>query len=215
MSEQKRPDEFDPRVGLGEAAGRSNTDATGSGDEGSRRSEVDGLDDASLMALDLLPPQERGGLTRAALLQVGALRESAALLAQTVELVAPSAGLKDRLMARVAQYEAMKPLADVRRHEDTWAPYLPGVDVKLLFHDAETQRRTILLRMQPGAKLPRHRHHDDEQCLVVSGDIRWGELVYEQGDFVVVGRDTTHEELHTVHGNVLLLIAGKTEYLPA
>jgi anti-sigma factor ChrR (cupin superfamily) len=69
--------------------------------------------------------------------------------------------------------------------------------------------------MQPGASLPAHRHHDDEQCLVLRGDIRWRELVYEEGDFIVMGRDTEHPEVSSLNGNLLLLVAGHNDYQSA
>lgn len=142
--------------------------------------------------------------------------EAASLLAESTVSSPPAASIKSRLMARVAAYQTVKPIADVRRNEPTWAPSgAPGVDIKQLFNDDVTGRTTVLLRMAPGARFPAHRHHDVEQCLVVTGDIRFGELVYEEGDFVVMGKHTDHPEIHTVNGNVLLLVAGHTEFLHA
>jgi anti-sigma factor ChrR (cupin superfamily) len=142
--------------------------------------------------------------------------EVAALMAEAAPPVTPPPGLKDRLMARVAAYDQVKPIADVRHNEPVWMPYGgPGVDIKPLFRDEETGRTTVLLRMAPGAHFPAHHHHDVEQCLVVKGDIRFGDLVYEEGDFVVMGKHTDHPEIHSVHGNILLLVAGRTEFLQA
>ena len=50
---------------------------------------------------------------------------------------------------------------------------------------------------------------------MIEGDIRWGELVYEKGDFVVMGKSTTHPEIRTETGNVLLIIAGRNEFVHA
>jgi anti-sigma factor ChrR (cupin superfamily) len=127
--------------------------------------------------------------------------------------MAPSGSVKQRLMARVAAFEQLKPVADIRRDEDTWKNSgVPGVDIKTLFREPALGRSTYLVRMEPGAVLPGHRHGDVEQCLVIEGDIRWGEMVYEKGDFVAMGKDTEHPELRTVGGNVLLLIAGHNEF---
>jgi anti-sigma factor ChrR (cupin superfamily) len=137
-----------------------------------------------------------------------------AAMAESVAPVPPPPSLKDRLMSRVANYETLKPIADVRPHDGTWVSAgAPGVDVKTLFRDKVTGRTTMLVRMQPGARLPAHRHHDDEQCLVIQGDVRWRDVVYEEGDFVVMGRDSDHPEIHSVNGNLLLLIAGHNEYV--
>jgi len=166
---------------------------------------------AALVALDMLPIGERSGAPRD---QVDEFREAAALVAETVDPVPPAAGLRERLLHGVAAYESLKPLADVRSHDETWADSgIPGVDVKILFRDRKSRRTTMLLRMAPGSALPVHHHHDDEQCLVVSGDVRWGELVYRTGDFVVMGKDTTHPSVSTVGGNILLLVAGHNEYV--
>jgi anti-sigma factor ChrR (cupin superfamily) len=135
------------------------------------------------------------------------------VLAETAAPVAPSPGLKDRLISRVAAYEQLKPIADVRRDEDTWiGSGIPGIDIKTLFREPALGRSTYLVRMQPGARLPGHRHGDVEQCLVIEGDIRCGDIAYEKGDFVVMGKDTEHPEIYTLGGNVMLLIAGHNEF---
>jgi quercetin dioxygenase-like cupin family protein len=147
---------------------------------------------------------------------VAVLREVASVIAESVTPVAPAPSLKSRLMSRVADYEALKPIADVRQYDGAWVSAgLPGVDIKTLFRDKGTGRTTMLVRMQPGARLPAHRHHDDEQCLVLRGDVRWREIVYQEGDFVVMGRESDHPEVHSVDGNLLLIIAGRNEYARA
>ena len=165
---------------------------------------------AALAALDLASPDEVAAVPKPLLKQ---MREAAWLLADSVTPVAPSPALKSRLLARVAQFEELKPLADVRRNEEHWVSGgLPGVQIKHLFAESETGRSTYLLRMQPGVRLPAHYHHDAEQCLVLKGDIAWGDLVYEEGDFVVMGKGTKHPEVHTVNGTLLLLMSGRTEF---
>jgi len=167
---------------------------------------------AALAALDLSPEEVRPAPSAL----TAAFREVAAVVAEVAPSVPPPPSLKERLMSRVADYESLKPLADVRPHDGAWrSAGAPGVDYKVLFQDKQTRRTTMLLRMQPGANLPAHHHHDDEQCLVLRGDVRWRDLVYEEGDFVVMGRDTDHPEITSVHGNLLLLIAGHNEYQSA
>jgi anti-sigma factor ChrR (cupin superfamily) len=135
-------------------------------------------------------------------------------IAGSVEPAPPPSELKRRLLARVAAYETLMPLADVRSDESDWVyAGAPGVEMRSLFRDKATGRSTVLVRMQPGVKFPAHFHHDDEQCLVLEGDIGWGELVYRKGDFVVMGRATTHPEIQTTEGNLLLLVTGKNEFV--
>jgi len=167
-------------------------------------------ENAALAALGLLSARELAAAPAALLDE---MKEAASLLAETIPGVAPAASLRGRVMDRVAQFESLKPLADVRRYDDNWVHTgVPGVDLKTLFKDRKSGRTTFLMRMEPGASFPAHRHGDDEQCLVLDGDVRWGELVYEAGDFVVMASETTHPRIHSVHGNLLLLVAGRNEF---
>jgi anti-sigma factor ChrR (cupin superfamily) len=171
---------------------------------------VEQQETAALAALDLASPAEAAAVPRQLVAQ---MREAAWLLAESLAPVPPPSALKSRLLARVAQYEQLKPLADVRRDENIWVSGgTPGVEIKQLFVESETGRSTYLLRMQPGVRIPAHFHHDIEQCLVLKGDIGWGDLVYEEGDFIVMGKGTKHPEIHTVHGNLLLLMSGRNDF---
>jgi anti-sigma factor ChrR (cupin superfamily) len=173
-------------------------------------STVEQQETAALAALDLASPAEAAAVPRQL---VAEMREAAWLLAESLAPVPPTPALKTRLLARVAQFEQLKPLADVRRNEDHWVNGgMPGVEIKQLFLEAETGRSTYLLRMQPGVRIPAHFHHDTEQCLVLKGDIGWGDLVYEEGDFIVMGKGTKHPEIRTVHGNLLLLMSGRNDF---
>jgi len=166
---------------------------------------------AALAALGFLTPREAAAAHPR---EVRAMENAAALLAGNVRPVTPSPDLKSRLLSRVSAWETLKPMADVRPHDGGWTSTgLPGVDMRKLFRDPQTGRTTLLLRMEPGVSFPAHHHGDDEQCLVLKGDIRFGDLVYEEGDFVVMGKSTTHPEIHTVGGNLLLLVAGHNEFV--
>ena len=171
---------------------------------------VEQQESAAMAALDLASPSEAASVPKRL---VADMREAAWLLAESLTPIAPAPALKSRLLSRVAQFEQLKPLADVRRNEEHWVNAgVPGADIKQLFHEAESGRSTYLLRMQPGVSLPAHFHHDTEQCLVLKGDIGWGDLVYEEGDFIVMGKGTKHPEIRTINGNLLLLISGHTEF---
>jgi len=50
-----------------------------------------------------------------------------------------------------------------------WVDARPGVRQKRIWEDKSTERRAILARFEPGAKLPLHRHVGDELILLVEG----------------------------------------------
>ena len=170
----------------------------------------------SLAALDFLSP---AGLAALALHSssrqlVAEEREVTAMLGALVTEMTPPPGLRARLMRRVADYQQLQPTSEVRTFDGAWrATGLPGIDYKPLYHDKKTGMFTQLVRMEPGARYPRHLHYDDEQCLVLQGDVRWGESRYLQGDFVITGAGVVHPALESDTGNVLLIISGHNEFV--
>jgi anti-sigma factor ChrR (cupin superfamily) len=58
---------------------------------------------------------------------------------------------------------------DVSKIEWEASPY-PGIWNKVLYRD-ESGRLTILTRMEPGARLPRHRHVGLEQTFILEGSL--------------------------------------------
>lgn len=102
----------------------------------------------------------------------------------------------------------------VRAGEGEWIPCLPGVDIKILHVDVQQNTQTALWRMQPGAILPAHDHHLDEECLVLEGEIRSGDFVVRQGDFHIGLAGQPHTDILSDTG-ALLLIRSERMYLRA
>jgi anti-sigma factor ChrR (cupin superfamily) len=136
-----------------------------------------------------------------------------AVLAEAVTVpVAPPPRLRARLLEEIRT----GPKAETRKGAERWRPTeFPGVSMCPLHHDRESGLRTFYLRMEPGAQIPMHRHGSDEQCLVMAGDLAWGGRAYGAGDFFVTGQGSDHPVSTTVHGNLLLIIAGDNEYAHA
>lgn len=171
-------------------------------------------DEAALYALDLLSPGERAAfeqrLSSSQVLrdELGTLRETAASLAEWIPTQRPRKAARARLLARVhVQSAPASGLHDLRAEEGAWEPTgIPGVVGKQLRHDPASGLSTFLVRMERGASYPAHHHSLAEQCLVLSGDLRCGEGVYGQGDFLWAEEGSEHPALHTVEGNLLLIV---------
>ena len=94
---------------------------------------VEQQESAAMAALDLASPSEAASVPKRL---VADMREAAWLLAESLTPVAPAPAVKSRLLSRVAQFEQLKPLADVRRNEEHWVNAgMPGVDIKPLFQE--------------------------------------------------------------------------------
>jgi hypothetical protein len=82
-----------------------------------------------------------------------------------------------------------------------------GVSYKLLFADCERGTFTTLVKMEAGARIPRHRHLGVEQCLVLEGDVRSGTVEMAAGDFNCSLPGSVHDELVTNNGALLLIVS--------
>ncbi len=65
-----------------------------------------------------------------------------------------------------------------------------------------------VLRLEPGARYPRHRHTRPEQCLVLQGEVEIdAKLRIEAGDFEWADGDTIHDSISSTTGCELLIIS--------
>ena len=132
------------------------------------------------------------------LTEFDAFNHTAAALGATAPAHQPPPGLRDRLMARVAQSLAMQV---VRRDESGWLPGpAPGVEIRLLH-----KTKTMLVKLAPGARVPMHHHESEEQCLVLEGRLTDGQVTVEAGDFVYMPAGSTHGELCSDTGCIFLI----------
>lgn len=100
----------------------------------------------------------------------------------------------------------------VRAGEGQWLPTGDaGVSFKLLYTDRERGTFTTLVRMEAGASIRAHRHLGVEQCLVIEGDLRAGDVQMGAGDFNCSLPGSVHEEISTT-GGALFLIVGPERY---
>jgi len=77
----------------------------------------------------------------------------------------------------------------------------PGVEVRPLLG-----RKTLLVRMQPGAVFPEHEHRQVEQCYVLEGSVTDSDgITAYAGDFVCMPADITYGPIHTDTGCVFLI----------
>jgi quercetin dioxygenase-like cupin family protein len=129
--------------------------------------------------------------------EYAAFTETAASLSFAAPSAAPPASLRDRLMTRIAH----SGVVIVRAHETGWMPGpAPGVEIRLLH-----KKKTMLVRLAPGARVPVHHHDLSEQCLVIEGTVTDGETTVSAGDYVFMPAGTTHSELSSETGCTFLI----------
>jgi anti-sigma factor ChrR (cupin superfamily) len=132
-------------------------------------------------------------------------------LALTVPQLTPPPSVRERLMDSVRSIPETRYV--IRADDATWQPAgVPGVTVKQLSIDAAADRVTMLVRMEPGAVYPAHRHHGAEQCLVLEGDLT-NNVTLRAGDYSFQPAHTEHPVSRTENGCLLLIIASNRDEL--
>lgn len=116
------------------------------------------------------------------------------------------ADLRRRVLAGVADSTRV-----VRAADGEWKQLLPGITIKTLHVDRDQGTQTSLWRLAAGARIPRHPHTRDEECLVLEGTITHDGITYGQGDFLHTRPGVRHKEFVAPHGALLLI---RSERIP-
>ncbi len=143
-----------------------------------------------------------------------ALAEAAAMMAESARPIAPPDGLKTKLLERIedAPQQGTGLLLDeagvriLRSEELPWEDLaVPGLAVKRLHVDADSGRVTSLVRFDPGVVYPAHEHADNEELLVLSGDLEIQGRVMGPGDYCRGAAGSRHSR-GVSRGGALVLI---------
>ena len=115
-----------------------------------------------------------------------------------------AARMKARLLERVHEAKAAaEGLLTVRDSTGDWIETSPGNSIKILRSDDETM--SMLVRLEPGTTFPRHYHPADEETFVVEGETWFGDIHLVAGDYHLAPKGTTHGEVRTETGCILLI----------
>lgn len=185
----------------------------------------------ALYALDLLEGQELGELEQhlaagcaACEAELRELRETAASLAFAAPASDPPPSLRGKVLSltqRPAQiwqdWEAPPPAEShvLRSDEGAWEEIQDGISVRRLSADPGRDTVTMLIRMAPATSYGAHRHAGPEQCYVLEGDLRAGDLIMHAGDYQCLPAGTVHGVQSTESGCLLLIVSSMHDELIA
>ena len=116
------------------------------------------------------------------------------------------AALRECLLARVHADSDSQRFVTVRSEEGVWQALAPDIAMKVL--DSDDSMQAFLLRLAPGACLPSHPHADDEMCFVLEGEATLGDITVGPGDYHLARAGTTHGDVTTRTGCLLLMRCG-------
>lgn len=84
----------------------------------------------------------------------------------------------------------------------------PGISIKVLYENREKGEMTCLLKWEPGATLPMHKHPELEQSFVLEGSFYDHDGICRAGEYVWRHPGSFHET-HSDEGAVILAIYRK------
>ncbi|CAN5686928.1 hypothetical protein BH11PSE7_BH11PSE7_35750 [soil metagenome] len=113
--------------------------------------------------------------------------------------------VRRQLLGRIAEASTPQHLT-VQAGEQGWEPFLDGIRCKVL-HEANGVL-SYLLDLAPGAVLPAHRHPQDEECLVLEGDLQIGDaLSLSAGGYHLARAGVLHAAI-TSHAGATVFLRG-------
>lgn len=119
--------------------------------------------------------------------------------------------LRNRVMQQIdtdlPDTRPSRPLT-IRADDGDWQTISPFIQKKMLHQDNRLGTQTYLLRVQPGAEDEPHIHLSDEHCLVLEGEISFGDLHLGAGDYHLAPRGSRHERATTRQGALLFIQTG-------
>lgn len=96
---------------------------------------------------------------------------------------------------------------DVTAH--AWQDRRPGIAWKILWEDGD--RKAVLMRYAPGARIPRHRHLGDEQIFVLDGSVSDETGTCTKGNYARRPPGCVHSVVSHDGALVLAIMTGGTE----
>jgi quercetin dioxygenase-like cupin family protein len=154
-----------------------------------------------------------------------AFDETAARLAFASPIEKPCGGLRSKLLRNLPEAEFKPKLLSgftepvpgfhvLKGGDGKWRRHeADGIHYKVLSFDPASDAITTLVRMEPGAKYPRHRHSREEQCWVLEGDVRQVDhsISIRAGDFFRAMPGTDHDSITTDDGCLLIIIGAASD----
>ncbi len=112
--------------------------------------------------------------------------------------------MRERILRRVRE-PSPPGTYTIRAEEGEWVRTSPLSEIKLLRRDWAANNQSMLVRLAAGAQIATHTHTQEEECVVLEGEVMIDEHVFRQGDVHVARAGAIHVGLRTSTGCVLYI----------
>lgn len=125
------------------------------------------------------------------------------------ELPSPSESLRDRLGDRIAAESGSGSIVSSSSGplpQPQWDELALGISYQLLATATERDRVCMLLRLNPGAEYPPHRHAGVEELFVLYGELWIDNRKLRAGDYSRAEAGSVHKDVRSEAGCTCLLV---------
>jgi anti-sigma factor ChrR (cupin superfamily) len=179
-----------------------------------------------------LSPEQRALLGERYLAARDGFEAARALLGLAAPQAEASPSLRARLLDRIAgtslaaqpvqperpagSFDVIPGVSGVRTDEAPWiAAPLPGVSYKLISRDEERGYTTRLVRFDPGARYPTHRHGGTEEIFVLEGTVWVNGTLLKAGDYCRSDEGTEEVGTFTEDGAMAIVVSSDRDEISA
>jgi anti-sigma factor ChrR (cupin superfamily) len=176
----------------------------------------------SLYALGALPPSEAAaveahiGTCPECRREIETLRHVVdSFVSWPTDVLRPPESLWGRLARRIAAETGGEPVlpASRPRSEPEWEEVAPGISCKRLAADAEQDRVSLLVRLEPGVRYPPHRHAGVEELHLLHGELWIDDRKLRPGDYNRAQAGSADKSIWSGTGCTCVLITSSRDAL--
>jgi quercetin dioxygenase-like cupin family protein len=143
----------------------------------------------------------------------GAAFEPALLsaLAAALRPLPPDAAQCAKMQARILErirHSAPAGTVTRRAADANWIAHGELIRVRVLREDRAAGNQTLLIHLRAGAEIPAHAHSQEEECLVLDGEVEVGAHVLAAGDMHVASAGAVHERIRCRKEALLMVRTG-------
>jgi anti-sigma factor ChrR (cupin superfamily) len=132
------------------------------------------------------------------------------------DVLRPSASVWGRLAQRIAAEAKGEPFATPPPPtwtEPQWEEVAPGISVKLLATDTESDRVSMLVRLAPGTDYPPHTHAGVEELYLLHGELMIDDKKLYPGDYIRAVAGSADNRVWSETGCTCVLITSPGDIL--
>jgi len=151
------------------------------------------IDLVFLFALQALPPREMASVEAQisscedCRLEIETLRPIIrSFVSWSTDVLRPPESLWGRLAKRIASEGPVRPFVPPLEApaKPEWEEVAPGIQVKILARNAESDSVSMLVRLDPGTDYPGHKHAGIEELHLLHGILKVDDRTLYPGDFI-------------------------------